>query len=82
MGIFIIFVINQRMGNTCCGDGKGRKMSHDSTLKLQGWSRTKVKVAARKELLRQFLASIGNIESPRNPGVKMIDEMSIDLILK
>lgn len=57
-------------------------MTLDSTLKLQGWSRTNVKVAARKALLKAFLASIGNIESPRNPGVKMIDDQTIDHILK
>jgi hypothetical protein len=61
------------MGGVCCGNSGGRAMTHAAVVRLQSWARG---IAGRKERnnrLRAFLSSIGNIESPRNPGQKMID---------
>ena len=68
------------MGNTCCGDGKGRKMTFEAIVKLQGWARSmKAKQIIRQKLM-QWLVQIGDIESPRS-GAKLIDRDTIERIV-
>ena len=43
------------MGNTCCGDSKGRKMTLEAILRMQGFARKLQAEAQKSEKLRQWI---------------------------
>jgi len=68
--------ITIRMGiaNSCCGNSGGRAMTHEAILKMQGAYRSYRARIDKNKTVRGLLSQIGDIESPRNPGQKMIDD--------
>jgi len=49
-------------------------MTHEAIIKMQGAYRSHIARHQKNAKVRALLAQIGDIESPRNPGQKMIDD--------
>ena len=49
-------------------------MTHDAIIKMQGLYWSHIARRDKNATVRAHLAQIGDIESPRNPGQKMIDD--------
>jgi len=62
------------IANSCCGNSGGRAMTHEAIIKMQGAYRSHIARHQKNAKVRALLAQIGDIESPRNPGQKMIDD--------
>jgi hypothetical protein len=69
------------MGNTCCGDGKGRQMTYESTIKVQGWIRHIAAKRILKAKVRTWLMNVANMRSPRSNS-KLLEDKVVDQILK